>query len=346
MDAHVRPMFDGPVDFVGDVHGELEALELLLQNLGYARDGSHPDGRRLVFLGDLVDRGPDSLGVVRRVRGLMEAGVAQCIVGNHELNLLLGKRRAGNEWFYGLEQRLRLGKSEAGSGPVIPQRRVGHRERTELLLFIQRLPLALEREDVRAVHACWSGERVEELRGERRGLADFFYARERELTDAYKERMRAEGRPVPEGPLRHERDVWLDTERQNRNPVTALTSGLERPAEEPFKAGGQLRFVRRVRWWNEYDEAPAVVFGHYWRALDEAHKPVKRGPYLFEGLDWREPLGPRRNCWCLDLGAGARNVARTRGDEGTHVRTALVALRWPERVLVDDHGQVWEDQRA
>lgn len=339
-------MFDGPVDLVGDVHGELEALELLLHNLGYGRDGAHPEGRRLVFLGDLVDRGPDSLGVVRRVAGLIEAGVAQCVVGNHELNLLLGKRRHGNEWFYGQEQRLEVGKKRASSGPRIPQRRVSHAEREELLLFIQRLPLALEREDLRAVHACWHGSRVDELRGERRGLADYFYACERELTEAYKARMRAQGRPEPGGPLRREMDVDLDVERQNLNPVTALTSGMEQRTEVPFEAGGQKRYVERVKWWEHYQDDVAVVFGHFWRALDEQHKPVKRGPYLFEGIDWHEPLGPRRNCWCIDLGAGARNVARTRGDEGTHVRTALVALRWPERLLIDDHGRVHETQGA
>jgi len=342
-------MFDGPVDLVGDVHGELEALEELLVHLGHAADGSHPEGRRLVFLGDLVDRGPDSLGVVRRVRGLIEAGQAQCIVGNHELNLLLGKRRAGNEWFYGNPQHLepREEREERDTaGPLIPQRQIGDAEREEVLFFIQELPLALERDDLRAVHACWHPERVEELRGERRGLTDLFYTREKELTDAFKERMAAAGRPVPDGPLRFEGNLELDMERQNRNPVTALTSGLEQRTAEPYVAGGQLRKGERVRWWRDYRDDATVVFGHYWRALDEEHRPVKRGPYLFEGIDWREPLGPKRNAWCIDLGAGARNVARARGDEGTHVRTALVALRYPECVLIDDHGNTLETRSA
>ena len=62
----VAPLPPGPVDIVGDVHGELGALDALLDRLGYVR-GRHPEGRRLVFVGDLIDRGPDSAGVLERV---------------------------------------------------------------------------------------------------------------------------------------------------------------------------------------------------------------------------------------------------------------------------------------
>jgi hypothetical protein len=59
MTTLVRPLFDGPIDVVGDVHGEIDALHDLLRHPGYIRHGDHPEGRRLVFLGDLTDRGPD-----------------------------------------------------------------------------------------------------------------------------------------------------------------------------------------------------------------------------------------------------------------------------------------------
>lgn len=70
----VRPLFEGPIDVIGDVHGELAALTDLIAALGYDADGVHPDGRRLVFVGDLCDRGPDSPGVLRWVQRLVEAG--------------------------------------------------------------------------------------------------------------------------------------------------------------------------------------------------------------------------------------------------------------------------------
>lgn len=86
----------GPFDVVGDVHGCLEELETLLEQLGY-RDGRHPDGRRLVFLGDLVDRGPSSVGVLRLVLPWLEDGRALFVPGNHDDKLrrwLQGRRVA------------------------------------------------------------------------------------------------------------------------------------------------------------------------------------------------------------------------------------------------------------
>ncbi len=77
----------GPFDVIGDVHGCLEELEELLTELGYA-DGVHPEGRTAVFVGDLVDRGPDTPGVLRRVMAMAEAGSALVVCGNHEQKLV------------------------------------------------------------------------------------------------------------------------------------------------------------------------------------------------------------------------------------------------------------------
>ncbi|MFF6778810.1 polynucleotide kinase-phosphatase [Streptomyces sp. NPDC012637] len=76
----------GPFDIIGDVHGCRSELETLLAKLGYV-DGRHPEGRTAVFVGDLVDRGPDSPGVLRRVMGMVAAGDALCVPGNHENKL-------------------------------------------------------------------------------------------------------------------------------------------------------------------------------------------------------------------------------------------------------------------
>ncbi|MPY37864.1 polynucleotide kinase-phosphatase [Streptomyces adustus] len=73
----------GPFDIVGDIHGCSAELESLLTRLGYV-DGVHPDGRTAVFVGDLVDRGPDSPGVLRRVMSMVGSGNALCVPGNHE----------------------------------------------------------------------------------------------------------------------------------------------------------------------------------------------------------------------------------------------------------------------
>ncbi len=79
---------EGPFDMIGDVHGCYDELVVLLGELGYSKvEGSahwaHPEGRTAVFLGDLVDRGPQSLQVVALVSAMVEAGEALYVPGNH-----------------------------------------------------------------------------------------------------------------------------------------------------------------------------------------------------------------------------------------------------------------------
>ena len=75
MNKVIQTLPGGPLDIVGDVHGELDALESLLRQLGYDGQGYHPQNRKIVFVGDLVDRGMDCPGVIRLVRRLVNAGV-------------------------------------------------------------------------------------------------------------------------------------------------------------------------------------------------------------------------------------------------------------------------------
>ncbi|NLT54322.1 MAG: polynucleotide kinase-phosphatase [Actinomycetales bacterium] len=105
----------GPFDVVGDVHGCLEELEELLTRLGYrlGRDAdgrpvgaSHPDRRRVVLLGDLVDRGPHTPGVLRLVMGMVAAGDALCVPGNHENKLLRALRGRKVQVTHGLAESL------------------------------------------------------------------------------------------------------------------------------------------------------------------------------------------------------------------------------------------------
>jgi protein phosphatase len=87
-----RSTLHGPFDIIGDVHGCRDELVTLLDVLGYAPDTDgpyrHPDDRTAVFLGDLVDRGPDTPGVLRLVMQMVAAGTGLCVPGNHEQKLL------------------------------------------------------------------------------------------------------------------------------------------------------------------------------------------------------------------------------------------------------------------
>jgi protein phosphatase len=97
----------GPFDIIGDVHGCAEELVQLLITLGYAPVTTcseslwrspiyaHPEGRKAFFVGDLVDRGPRVLDVVRIVRNMVAHGSALCVPGNHDVKLL--KRLQGKQ---------------------------------------------------------------------------------------------------------------------------------------------------------------------------------------------------------------------------------------------------------
>ena len=72
----IQSLPDCPLDIIGDVHGQFEALQNLLHYLGYSPAGKHPQGRKLVFVGDLIDRGPDSPAVADWAKQAIRAGNA------------------------------------------------------------------------------------------------------------------------------------------------------------------------------------------------------------------------------------------------------------------------------
>ncbi|OKH43720.1 polynucleotide kinase-phosphatase [Calothrix sp. HK-06] len=96
----------GPFDIIGDIHGCCDELELLLERLGYHKGEYyyHPEGRKAVFLGDLVDRGARILDTVNLVRNMVNSGTALCVPGNHEQKLLRKLRGKNVRVNHGLEQ--------------------------------------------------------------------------------------------------------------------------------------------------------------------------------------------------------------------------------------------------
>jgi hypothetical protein len=304
------------VDVVGDVHGELQVLEKLIERLGYDAQGRHPDGRSLVFVGDLVDRGRESLEVVRRVRGLVDGGRSQCVLGNHELNILREEKKDGNDWYFD---------------------ETSEDEKDEVRAFFARLPLALEGEDLRIVHACWDEAHVNQLRGRKESVVEL----SERLASEVERRLAEEG--ILEQ-ARREADHPLDdrsreppmlpaiaalaVRRQVEHPIKVLTSGLETVADAPFWAGGKWRLEQRVTWWDSYD-GPMVIVGHYWRSKEPGGHNGK-GPDLFAGTDPHAPLGPAGKVMCIDYSIGHRQAER---DKEKPFESALAAYRWPDREL-------------
>ncbi|WP_256010202.1 polynucleotide kinase-phosphatase [Desertivirga xinjiangensis] len=98
----------GPFDIIGDVHGCYDELVELLHNLAYVHNGNfyaHPEGRRAVFLGDLVDRGPKTPAVLKLVMEMVEAGTALCVPGNHDIKLV--------RWLNGKNVQVKHGLAES-----------------------------------------------------------------------------------------------------------------------------------------------------------------------------------------------------------------------------------------
>ena len=343
MHQHIQPLFDGPVDIVADIHGEIAALDALLERLGYTSDGRHREGRRLVFVGDLVDRGADSPAVVERVAGMVVAGRAQCVLGNHELNLLREARKEGNGWFWPEESDhdVAIGKFEESA-------RASDSQRRDFRRWFDTLPVALERPDLRVVHACWRDDTMKRLRSSNTPASVAYADFTDEVSDVLHRSGKYEQRtqelaewgglladPTATVPLLPSLAA-IDSLRQSGHPLRAATSGLERPAAVPFYASGKWRMNERVAWWNEYDDEPAVVFGHYWRwplSVEEA-SARSHGPNLFAGMEPFQWLGPRNNAMCIDWCVGLRWKERLAGVQRHEGK--LGALRWPEREVVLD----------
>lgn len=146
-----RPVATTRLDVVSDVHGLLEDLLALLHEAGWrSEDGvlRHTDPeRRLLFLGDLVDRGPDSVQLLELVLRSCVAGMAQCLMGNHEAKLLKFIEQAERE---GIERWGSWANAETGMKML----KLPEAQRQRLVAFMRRLPpyLVCEEAKVAFVH--------------------------------------------------------------------------------------------------------------------------------------------------------------------------------------------------
>jgi len=342
----VQTLPAGPIDIVGDIHGEYEALCALLDELGYAVDGTHPEGRQLVFVGDFCDRGPNSPAVIKMAQNMIQAGRAHAVLGNHELNLLRDDPKAGSGWYFAERE----GSDEPNYAPFV---RATASERGPIKEFLLRLPLVLERDDIRIVHAAWVDACVDAVRAIPTGqlLTAFDHWEEQARAQVAEEKLvEAKEQEEKDWPHSLEDDrhhpplltahARLDVIEQNQNPIKVLTSGIERETTTPFYTSGKWRFAERIPWWDEYDSPIPVIFGHYWRRVHEIDrsKVGKNDPDLFAGIAPFAWHGKHGTALCIDYSVGGRWRARKDGEPLTK-KFKLAALQWPEQKLVFDDGK-------
>lgn len=343
----VKRLPDNPLDIIGDIHGELTALQALLMHLGYDSLGRHPKNRKLVFVGDLVDRGPDSHGVVQLVQTLVNQDNAYIVLGNHELNLLIDDIKDGSGWFFDerFEQDLKF---------YAPFRRTPLSERKSVKDFLRRQPVVLDRDDIRIVHAAWTPSAITAVSAipigtivEQYKLWDYIAQSSAEASGLYQRYLNEKQLWACQLEDEHNPPPFLhaiaeyEATQQMVNPLKVLTSGVEQTAITPFFAGNRWRFSDRTNWWDEYDELIPVVIGHYWRMLTPRKKEnTPRYSQLFQDIEPTAWHGKHHNVFCVDFSVGARWRDRKATRPIEQSRFKLAALQWPENRLVFDSGEV------
>lgn len=334
---------DQPLAVIGDIHGERKALDDLL---GQLDQDPATRNRLLIFIGDLCDRGPDSVGVIERVRTLVDQGRALAILGNHEINLLANDAKDGSGWFFD-------SREQSDTPYYAPFSRATAIQRPAIREFFCSLPLALKMPGLRIVHAAWDPVAIGtvaqvpcgdilglihdwHLRIEQEAQKDNLYARYHSELERWSQQIEDYHNPPPY------LDAVADYEtlEQRINPIKRLTSGIEARSPHPFFSGNRWRYSDRTAWWNQDPDPTPVLIGHYWRLFEPpTTQNAWRYSVLFDGVAPTSWHGCHGQAFCVDYSVGARwRDRKDHGGTADATRFRLAAMMWPERTLVFDNG--------
>lgn len=148
-------------DVIGDIHGQVEKLEALLKKMGYVKRHNGykaPQGRKAVFLGDLIDRGAGQLGVLNIVRSMVDSGDALCIAGNHEVNAVGFAVEDSDS--AGQYLRPRSEKNRKQHAAFLEAVKEDSAEHKSWVNWFRSLPIAIDLGGIRVVHADWEEAHV------------------------------------------------------------------------------------------------------------------------------------------------------------------------------------------
>lgn len=304
-------------DIIGDIHGQADMLEALLKKMGYCHDGQcyRHDSRRVIFVGDFIDRGPQQLKTLELARPMIDTGAALAVMGNHELNAICWHTPDPDRPGEHLRPRTgSLGEKNRKQHEAFLAE-VGEDSAThaDIIRWFKALPLWLDLPGLRVVHACWHPR--------------------------YMNWLKANGHVDEQGCLLEDRypaasrEPSSEDEKDSPEPsvfkaVETVAKGIEAslPNGVTFKdAQGVERNRARVRWWTgpgDSWEKSTLLYGgdpgslpdtkppaRLWPALPE-DKPIFFGHYWLKG----RPEIQAPNIACVDYSAGKG------GD--------LVAYRW------------------
>lgn len=315
-------------DIIGDIHGHAEALTALLASMDYRQSGGawrHP-ARQAIFVGDFIDRGPKQIETVDIVRHMVDAGSAQAIMGNHEFNAIAWFLPDPDQPGEYLRQHhsAKHGDKNFQQHKAFLQEVVDTPRHKEIIEWFLTLPLWLELDEIRVVHACWHSRYMDYLAPR---LAEGNRLTTELMVDASRE-------PTDE------------TEKDTATPsvfkaVEALTKGIEVPLPESRFFIDKDRHKRhRVRtcWWDldatSYRQA-ALLEDEERKTLPDGQIPEHvrlghdGGKPLFLGHYWRtgKPglLSSKVACVDYSIANGGK----------------LVAYRWEGEQVLYQHRFHW-----
>ena len=152
-------------DIIGDVHGMADELKALLQSMGYSNANGayrHTD-RQAIFVGDLIDRGPENIETVEIVKAMVDAGSALIVMGNHEYNAICYHTSDGDGGFLRKNSNKNTNQHKAFLDEYSALNDGGMKLR-ETIDWFKTLPIYLEVSGIRIIHACWHENSLEVMR--------------------------------------------------------------------------------------------------------------------------------------------------------------------------------------
>jgi len=268
-------------DIIGDTHGHARRLQALLTKLGYSPQAGvwrHPQ-RKALFLGDFVDRGPEQLETVQMIKAMVETHAALALLGNHEFNAVaFAMEDPTNPGGFLRTHTLKNRNQHQQFLDQVGENSALHHE---LLDWFKTLPLAIELDGLRAVHACWHPACLQVAKpwlndqGALRDDTAWILANRKSsvLFTAVETLLKGVQAPLPHGMF------FVDKEGVRRTAVRARW--WDRSARTYAELGHLTEDPRHVipsvpvdaSGMPGYDNAKLVFFGHYW--LDGTPRPIE-----------------------------------------------------------------------
>ena len=305
-------------DLIGDIHGCAHTLERLLDALGYRLQAGvwrHPR-RQAIFLGDLVDRGPRIREALHLVHGMVVAGEALCVMGNHEYNALAWSTAAppGSGRQHVREhtpRHARLIKETLEQFEAYPA------EWRAFLDWFYELPLFIDAGRFRVVHACWDAGLIEPLRAQfADGRIDEHFLQASAVhgsfaNTVFNRLLRGTDMRLPHGLTLTSDDGFtrahFRTKFWEENPQTYGDIVFQPDALPELAAQTPLSELQKNELLKYGADQPLLFVGHYWRSGKPApiranlacldYSAVLYGKLVAYRLDQEKRLDPRKFVW-------------------------------------------------